>query len=157
MRALKHAETTNSYGHAIGPAVAAYQRTYVPGLQARIHVSEVQMKLLRSMFVIAALVAAPAASLAAPILSTSQGTFGTAQDIGGAFTLGADANILDSATIPHAEVQQLGRAAFRYDFYTFFHLGGDVYFDVDSAPTATNFDVGDRHLERRRDPHRGQR
>lgn len=80
---------------------------------------------------------APAVS-AAPILSTSQGAFATAQSVNGFFTLDASTNVQDSTTIAHVEISQAGRPSDGYDFYFFSHAGGTVHLDIDGP---TNFDT----------------
>jgi hypothetical protein len=96
-------------------------------------------KLIKSTLCIAALAACAMVS-AAPVASTSAGTFGTAQSVDGFFTLGADANIRDSTTIAHVEITQAGRPSAGYDFYRFNHGGGIVHLDVDDAGVPNGFD-----------------
>jgi opacity protein-like surface antigen len=77
---------------------------------------------------------------AAPVVSTSAGTFATAQVIGaGSFTLNALANVQDSTTIPHAEISQNGRASSGYDFYRFSHFGGTVHLDMDNEGLTSGY------------------
>jgi len=75
---------------------------------------------------------------AAPILSTSQGTFGSAQNVNGFFSINPDPNVQDSNTIPHVQISQTGRPGSGYDFYFFSHGGGLVHLDIDGP---TNFDT----------------
>ncbi len=78
---------------------------------------------------------------AAVVTSTSAPDFASAQVINASdFSMNFDPNILDSSTIPHVEIVQLGRSTAGRDFYRFSHNGGTVHLDVDSAPTITNFD-----------------
>ena len=91
------------------------------------------------LFSAVALVALAATTSAAPVLSTSAGTFAGAQVISAAsFTTNANANILDSTTIAHAEILQSGRATEGYDFYRFCTAGGTVHLDIDDP---YNYDV----------------
>ncbi|MFM8174215.1 MAG: DVUA0089 family protein, partial [Pirellulaceae bacterium] len=79
---------------------------------------------------------------AAVISSSSAPDFASAQLIGiGDFSTAFDSNILDSTTIPHVEIIQLGRASEGRDFYRFSHNGGTVHLDVDSSPITTSFDT----------------
>ena len=90
---------------------------------------------------LAALSTLIASASAAVVTSTSAPDFASAQVINASdFSMNFDPNILDSSTIPHVEIVQLGRSTEGRDFYRFSHNGGTVHLDVDSEPTITNFD-----------------
>ncbi len=76
-------------------------------------------------------------------MSTSAGTFASAQVIGAAsFTNNALADVFDSTTIKHAEISQNGRQSAGYDFYRFTHGGGTMHLDIDTASlTSGRFDT----------------
>ena len=88
-----------------------------------------------------ALCACPALALATPILSSSAGTFATAQNLNGFFSLNALANVFDSTTIPHVEISQNGRPGTGFDYYAFSHNGGTVHLDIDDPSAGSFFDT----------------
>ena len=94
----------------------------------------------RILFSLPAVVLAVGVVWAGPVASTSQGTF-AGQNVNGNFTLNNLANVQDSTTIPHVEITQAGRPGAGFDFYRFSHAGGIVHLDIDTIPTATNFDT----------------
>jgi len=90
---------------------------------------------------LAAITTLVASANAAVITSTSAPNFASAQVINASdFSLSFDPNILDSSTIPHVQIVQLGRSTAGQDFYRFSHNGGTVHLDIDSSPMITNFD-----------------
>ncbi len=63
--------------------------------------------------------------------SEPNNTLATAQNIDGSFSLGADVNILDSATIPHVTINGTGDGTFDYYSFTVAFDGARGIFDID--------------------------
>lgn len=96
---------------------------------------------MRKLVACLAALLATAAANASPIVSTSAGTFAGAQNLNGNFSTNNLANVLDSTTIPHVEISQLGRPGSGFDFYRFSHAGGTVHLDIDDPTGGFLFDV----------------
>jgi hypothetical protein len=90
---------------------------------------------MRKLVACLAVLLAITAANAGPIVSTSAGTFAGAQNLNGNFTTNNLANVLDSTTLPHVEISQLGRSGTGFDFYRFSHAGGTVHLDIDDPFT----------------------
>ena len=95
----------------------------------------------RSAIALAAMCIVAASAHAAPVISSSAGSVGIAQNLNGLFTMDADATIQDSTEIGHVEITQSGRPGVGEDWYMFSHLGGTVHLDMD-GPSNVDMEIG---------------